>query len=441
MGAVLEQLLYKHFIPAAILLVLANALLCAFVIARVPYTEIDWVAYMDEVSGVINDNEFDYIKLRGGTGPLVYPAGFVYIYSLLYYLTDRGRDLLTAQTIFAILHCLNLCFVLFIYRKSYRDASTIHPFPLWIVAFLVLSRRVMSLFVLRLFNDAVQMLLMHAAICLFISNRWSLGCFVYSLSVSIKMNALLFAPGLAVLLCQARGTGGAIRRILGICFTTQVILGAPFLLHAPKSYVARAFELTREFMYKWSVNGALLKETTFLNKRLAMLLLLLHLTVLILFGHFRWTAKRSKGLLEFFHLSQASVKDSILRIATHVESRDLNPSHVAGVLFTSNFIGIAFARTLHYQFYLWYAHALPMLVCRGNLMWMRKLTLLVTIEAVFNIYPPEAIAAVSLHVAHLGILISLWIDRRATDASIFKDGDNRDSLKSSNRTDHGGKTT
>ena len=34
-------------------------------------TEIDWRAYMQEVEGVINGT-FDYTKLKGDTGPLVY---------------------------------------------------------------------------------------------------------------------------------------------------------------------------------------------------------------------------------------------------------------------------------------------------------------------------------------------------------------------------------
>ena len=34
-------------------------------------TEIDWRAYMQEVEGVINGT-FDYTKLEGDTGPLVY---------------------------------------------------------------------------------------------------------------------------------------------------------------------------------------------------------------------------------------------------------------------------------------------------------------------------------------------------------------------------------
>lgn len=44
-------------------------------------TEIDWVAYMQEVEGFLH-GERNYFNLRGDTGPLVYPAGFVYIYSV-----------------------------------------------------------------------------------------------------------------------------------------------------------------------------------------------------------------------------------------------------------------------------------------------------------------------------------------------------------------------
>lgn len=36
-------------------------------------TEIDWVAYMEEVGGVLA-GERDYSQLKGCTGPLVYPG-------------------------------------------------------------------------------------------------------------------------------------------------------------------------------------------------------------------------------------------------------------------------------------------------------------------------------------------------------------------------------
>ena len=40
----------------------------------------------------------------------------------------------------------------------------------------------------------------------------------------------------------------------------QVVLGAPFLVAAPASYVRKAFELSRVFLHKWTVNLHFLPE-------------------------------------------------------------------------------------------------------------------------------------------------------------------------------------
>jgi alpha-1,3-mannosyltransferase len=60
----------------------------------------------------------DYDKIGGDTGPIVYPAGHLYIYTLLSMLTDGGRDIQLAQYIFAVLYALNVAIVLCIYHKA-----------------------------------------------------------------------------------------------------------------------------------------------------------------------------------------------------------------------------------------------------------------------------------------------------------------------------------
>lgn len=51
---------------------------------------------MQEVKGYL-DGERNYLNLYGDTGPLVYPAGFVYVFSYLYWITNEGSDILTGN--------------------------------------------------------------------------------------------------------------------------------------------------------------------------------------------------------------------------------------------------------------------------------------------------------------------------------------------------------
>ena len=58
-----------------------------------------------------------------------YPAGFVYIFMGLYYVTERGTNIRLAQYIFAGFYILTLIAVFNIYRqvKRVRDNSTYSP--------------------------------------------------------------------------------------------------------------------------------------------------------------------------------------------------------------------------------------------------------------------------------------------------------------------------
>ncbi|TYH96446.1 hypothetical protein ES332_A12G177800v1 [Gossypium tomentosum] len=99
----------------ALALLIIDSLLVSFIIVYVPYTKIDWDAHMSQVSGFLG-GERDYKNLKGDTGPLVYPAGFLYVYSAIQYVT--GGQVFPAQILFGILYIINLGIVLLIYVKT-----------------------------------------------------------------------------------------------------------------------------------------------------------------------------------------------------------------------------------------------------------------------------------------------------------------------------------
>jgi alpha-1,3-mannosyltransferase len=77
-------------------------------------------------------------------------------------------------------------------------------------------------------------------------------------------------------------------------------------------------------------------------------------------------------------------------------------------LFTSNFIGIVFARSLHYQFYCWYFHTLPYLLFHSILPTPIRLLVLAGIEYAFNVYPSTPLSSGVLQVCHFVLLIGLY---------------------------------
>ena len=389
----------------------AEVALVAVIVLRVGYTEIDWKAYMQEVEGFLS-GERDYVNLRGDTGPCVYPAGFLYIFSALYYATEQGASIFTAQCIFGVLYLINLGLVFALYAGSapfpaassviaalkrlpaeLLTSSRVGALPLWAYAVLVLSKRIHSIFVLRMFNDTVAVALGYAAILLFIKNHWRLGCGVYSLAVSVKMNMLLYAPGLLLLLIvQSNYSAVETATCLAICSAVQVIVGMPFLLEHPVSYLASAFDLKRQFLYKWTVNFKFLPEHVFLSRELSVGLLLATVATYVLFAA-KWTA---------------SVDAAASRHKKQKMALVLSPRFVLTTLFTSNFIGVVFARTLHYQFYSWYFHQLPFLLHQARVPGLLAVFAMAVVEACFLTYPATPLSSSALTVVHVALLALLY---------------------------------
>ncbi|KAL8171522.1 hypothetical protein V2J09_023326 [Rumex salicifolius] len=383
----------------ALALLLLDAVLTSLIIAYVPYTKIDWDAYMSQVSGFLG-GERDYSKLKGDTGPLVYPAGFLHVYSAIQFLT--GGEVFPAQVLFGMLYIVNLAIVLFIYVKT-------DVLPWWALSLLCLSKRVHSIFVLRLFNDCIATTLLHASLATLLYQRWKLGLMIFSLAVSVKMNVLLFAPSLLLLMLKALDISDVILALAGAALV-QILLGLPFLVSYPAAYVSRAFDLGRVFIHFWSVNFKFVPEPIFVSKGFAISLLITHLGLLAIFAHYKW-CKYEGGLLKFLNSIYISLKSrfpfpssSFQKKATKI----LTTEYIMTTLLVGNFIGIVFARSLHYQFYSWYFFSIPFLLWKAPFPTLIRLALFGGVEICWNVYPSNVYSSMTLLFIHLVILWGLW---------------------------------
>jgi len=98
---------------------------------------------------------------------------------------------------------------------------------------------------------------------------------------------MLYLPGIMVVVCNKRGLLATIGHV-AIIVALQGLLGLPFLLEYPWEYLAGAFDFSRAFLYKWTVNWRFVPEDIFLSKPFAKGLLVIHLFILIVFLLNRW---------------------------------------------------------------------------------------------------------------------------------------------------------
>src|SRR6266498_3495630 len=175
---------------------------------------------------------------------------------------------------------------------------------------LVLSKRLHSIFLLRLFNDCFVVLALFLTIYCLQRRQWKLGSQVFSLGVGIKMSLVLAAPGVGVVLLQAVGFAVALNlvflmaklqvylplHVLGQFQAnirmSQFVLSVPFVLENWRGYLSRSFQLNRVFLYKWTVNFRFVPQQVFLAPGFSILLLQLHAYLLLVFLTGRWLILR-----------------------------------------------------------------------------------------------------------------------------------------------------
>ena len=335
----------KYLAP---LLLLGETLLCALIITYVPYTEIDYTTYLAQAR-VFQSGERNYNKIIGPSGPCVYPALHLYIYSALDYIA--GDDLRAAQICFAGVYLVTLGTVMQCYRRVGA--------PGWLLILLVLSKRLHSIFLLRMFNDCFAALGLWGCIYLLQGRKWDVAAMVWGLGLGVKMTLLLAAPGLAFVLVQGAGLQNAFSAgvfVLGL----QVIFGSPFWQDSPLEYLQSSFDFGRVFLFKWTVNWHFMGEQLFLSKGFAMSLLVVHLCSLAVFATTTWIAPTSHEFRDFLrtHLEWANVE------VKKMVSRKVTPMFVMDTMLGSMVVGLLCARSLHYQFFAYLGWATPYLLWR-----------------------------------------------------------------------------
>jgi len=66
-----------------------------------------------------------------------YPAGFVYVFTLLYWLTSAGSDIRLGQYVFAVLYLVTVLLVFNIYRRVRKVFYAFKILQLWFLLLLI----------------------------------------------------------------------------------------------------------------------------------------------------------------------------------------------------------------------------------------------------------------------------------------------------------------
>lgn len=168
-----------------------------------------------------------------------------------------------------------------------------------------------------------------------------------------------------------------------------MLLGYPFLAPHPRSYLTRAFELSRQFLFKWTVNWRFVGEKTFLSRPFAVALLVAHAALLLTFVATRWLQPTGvslpTALRGLVHPPPESVQARTSRCVT--------PDFIVTSILTAIAVGCLCARSLHYQFYSYIAWSTPFLLWRSGLHPLLIYAAWAAQEWAWNVFPSTHVSS------------------------------------------------
>jgi len=182
----------------------------------------------------------------------------------------------------------------------------------------------------------------------------------------------------------------------------------PFMRKNLSGYLSRAFDLSRQFKYEWTVNWKFVSEEVFLSRSFSIALLAIHASLLLLFIGTRWMKPLNRSPKSFirnlFTERSADVQAQI--------SNKITPEFILTTILTSNAIGMLCARSLHFQFFSWIAWATPFLLWRAKLNPILQYVLWLGQEVAWNMYPPNELGSKIVVGVLAVVVVEVWI---ATD--------------------------
>lgn len=271
------------------------------------------------------------------------------------------------------------------------NANPPRKVPLYVFPLLVLSKRLHSVFVLRCFNDCFAAFFLWLAIFLFQRRDWTAGSIAYAWGLGIKMSLLLVLPAVGIVLLLGRGFSGSLR-CARIMLYIHIAIATPFLQENAKGYLSKAFELTRQFFFKWTVNWRFVGEEVFLSRPFSLALLTMHALVLTGFIVNKWLKPAGKPLsamiMAVLQLKSPFSPQEEPQVASRV-----TPEYVMTTILSANVIGLLFARSLHYQFYSYLAWSTPYLLWRSGVHPLIQYGLWALQEWAWNVFPSTPISS------------------------------------------------
>lgn len=266
-----------------------------------------------------------------------------------------------------------------------------------------------SIFILRCFNDCFAALFLWLAILCLQRRQWALAGIIYSLGLGVKMSLLLVLPALGVVLFLGRGLTGSLR-VAWLMAQVQLAIAVPFVAHDPWAYLGRAFEFSRQFLFKWTVNWRFVGEEAFLSREFSLALLALHVSLLLLFITTKWLRPSGKTLPQLaLPLLYGRLPFDANSQEQRAVSLSVTPRYILTTVLSANLIGLLCARSLHYQFYAYLAWTTPFLLWRSGLHPLLQYVLWGLQEWAWNVFPSTP-ASSSVVVGTMAVtVVAAWL--------------------------------